>query len=580
MRYSITAKTLSLTGLLLLLSISQPSTQLSAAPLPDTGSILRDQQQSQQQPQGQFRAPEQEKEPLLNTGSNVQVVVKGFAFSGYEGLVTEAELQQAVAGSIGKSLTFNELNSLTDKVTALFKAKGWLQARAYLPPQDITSGIIRVAIAQVKSDGNLTIKRDKSARISPDYLHGIGILPLHAGKPIKEKELERSVLLMNDLPGVSAKASLVPGSEPGTSGVDVAVTEGRLFSGMLYGDNQGNRYIGAWRGTALVSVNDPLRRGDQLTLLLTEASGLAQGRIGYSFPIAFSGARANLSYTGMRYELGRELAPLQYKGNSNSIDAGISYPTLRTRNANVTTSFSYGYRGLIDTQADVNIHDKQINNATLMVSGDRYDQLLGGGYTSYNASITTGSLHESSDLTAEYAKANLTEGSYTRFNVALARLQHLSERFNLNISGSAQMAAGGNLDSSEKFTLGGPNGLRAYPIGEAAGDEGQLVSAEIRYALPLAAKSGNLQLIGFYDAGHITINNERYPGDLSTATGRNDYWLLGAGAGLNYAYSGRFSVRGIWAHVIGDNAGRSTAGNNSDGLNDRSRFWLQSTFSF
>ncbi len=570
---------MSLTGLLLLLSLSQPSIKLSAVTIPDAGSILRDQQQSQKQPQGQLHAPEKEKELLLNTGSNVQVVVKGFTFSGYEGLITEAELQQVVAGFIGKSLTFNELNSLTDKVTALLKGNGWLQARAYLPPQDITSGIIRIAIAQVKSDGNLTIRPDKSTRISPDYLHGIGILPLHAGKPIKEKELERSVLLMNDLPGVSAKASLVPGSEPGTSGVDVAVTEGRLFSGMLYGDNQGNRYIGAWRGTALVSVNDPLRHGDQLTLLLTEASGLAQGRIGYSFPIAVSGVRANLSYTGMGYELGRELAPLHYKGNSNSIDAGVSYPMLRTRNANVITSFSYGYRGLIDTQADVNIHDKQINNATLIVSGDRYDKLYGGGYTSYNASLTIGSLHESSDLMAEYARTNLTEGSYTRFNVALARLQHLTERVNLNISGSAQMTAG-NLDSSEKFTLGGPNGLRAYPIGEAAGDEGLLVSTEIRYALPLDAKSGNLQLIGFYDAGHITINNERYPGDLSTATGRNDYWLLGAGAGLNYAYSGRFSVRGIWAHVIGDNAGRSTAGNNSDGLKDRSRFWLQSTFLF
>ena len=497
---------MSLTGLLLLLSLSQPSIQLSAAPVPDAGSILRDQQQSQKQPQVQLPVSEKAKEPLLNTDSNVKVVVKGFTFSGYEGLVTEAELQAVVAGSIDKSLTFEDLNALTDKITALFKEKGWLQARAFLPPQDITSGIIRIAIAQVKSDGNLTIKRDKSARICPDFLHRIGILSLHAGKPIKELDLERSVLLMNDLPGVTAKAFLVPGSEPGTSGVDVAVTEGRLFSATLWGDNQGNRYVGTWRGSAMVSVNDPFRHGDQLTLLLTEASGLAQGRVGYSFPIMFNGIRANLSYTGMRYELGRELAPLQYKGNSNSIDAGISYPMLRTRNANVTTSFSYGYRGLIDTQADINIHDKRINNATLMVSGDRYDKLYGGGYTSYNASITTGSLHESSDLTAEYARTNLTEGSYTRFNAGLARLQHISERVNVNLSGSAQKAVG-NLDSSEKFTLGGPNGLRAYPIGEAAGDEGQLVSAEIRYALPLAAKSGNLQLIGFYEAGHITVNN-------------------------------------------------------------------------
>ncbi len=576
MRHSIT---ISLTGLLLLLSLSQSALQLSAAPIPDAGSILRDQQQSQKELQRQLPAPESAKEPVSQAGSTVQVVVRGFSFSGYDGLATEAELQGVVAGFIGKSLSFGELNGLTDQVTARLKTKGYLQARAYLPQQDITSGIIIIAISQVKSDGTLTIKRDESARILPDFLHRIAQTPLHAGKPIKELELERAVLLINDLPGVSAKASLVGGSATGTSGVEIAVKEGALFSGILYGDNEGNRYVGTWRGNAMVSVNDPLHHGDQLTLLLTEASGLAQGRVGYSFPIAFDGLRANLACTGMRYELGGDLAALHYKGDSNSIDAGLSYPVLRTRNANLTTRASYGYRGLIDSQADVNIHDKQINNATVIVNGDRYDKLYGGGYTSYSVSITTGSMHELSALTVEDARTNRTEGGYTRFNFGLARLQRLSGHVNLNLSGSAQMAIG-NLDSSEKFSLGGPNGLRAYPLGEASGDQGLLLSAELRYALPLEAKQGTLQLIGFYDAGHIIINNERYAGDISNATGRNDYWLFGAGAGLNYAYSGQLSVRATLAHVIGANAGRSSDGNNSDGLNDKTRFWVQSIFSF
>lgn len=579
MQHTITSKALSLTGLLLILSLSQPALQLSAAPIPDTGSILRDQQQSQKELQRQLPAPESAKEPVSQAASTVQVVVKGFTFSGYEELATEAELQGTVEGFIGKSLAFGELNSLTDKVTALLKKKGYMQARAYLPQQDITSGIIKIAISQVKSDGNLFIKRNKNARICPDFLHRIAESPLHAGKPIKEQELERAVLLINDLPGVSAKASLVAGKETGTSGVDLAVSEGRLFSGMLYGDNQGNRFVGEWRGSVMVSLNDPLRHGDQLTTLLTESSGMAQGRVGYSIPIAFDGLRANLAYTGMRYELGEGFASLHYKGNSNSIDTGLSYPVLRTRNANVTTSASYGYRGIIDSLADVNVHDKTVNNATFTVSGDRYDKLLSGGYTSYSASLTTGTMHESNALTAADALINHTEGGYTRFNFSLARLQRLSEKMNINLSGSAQLSSN-NLDSSEKFSLGGPNSLRAYPIGEASGDKGQLLSTELRYALPLEAKQGTLELIGFCDAGHITVNNERYTGDLSNATNSNDYWLFGAGAGLNYSYSGSLSLRATWAHVLGDNAGRDTVGNNSDGFNNKNRFWLQSIFSF
>ena len=33
-----------------------------------------------------------------------------------------------------------------------------------------------------------------------------------------------------------------------------------------------------------------------------------------------------------------------------------------------------------------------------------------------------------------------------------------------------------NLDSSEKFTLGGIGGVEAYPSGEASGDEGRKIS--------------------------------------------------------------------------------------------------------
>ena len=357
--------------------------------------------------------------------------------------------------------------------------------------------------------------------------------------------------------------------------LEIAVTEAPLFSVNLWGDNYGNRYTGALRGNTMVSINDPLNYGDQMTLLLTEASGLAQGRVGYSFPVASDGIRGNLAYTGMRYELGHELASLQYKGTSNSIDAGFSYPLLRSRNANLTTLLSYGFRSLIDTKSEIDIRNKQINNATFGASGDRYDQLFGGGYTSYNASVTTGKLHES---VADAALTG-TEGSYTRFNAALTRLQKLNEHVNIVVSGSAQIA-GSNLDSSEKFTLGGPNGVRAYPVGEASGDQGQLINADLRYALPLAANWGTLQLIGFYDAGHITLNKNRFPGDISNATNRNDYWLQGIGVGLNYSYSTRVSLRATWAHVIGDNPGRSTAGNNSDGQNSNNRFWLQGIFSF
>ena len=559
--------------LLLLLLLSHPVAQVSAAPIPDAGSILRDQKQSLPQPKT-LTLPEEKKTETAKDDVAITVAVKGFSFGGYEGVATEAELQAIVAVSTGKNLSFAELNALVDKITESFRKKGVYQARAYLPAQDITSGNIHITVIQVKSDGTLSLRRDRSVRIRDRVLRGFFKSIVRNDQPVNEHDLERSLLLINDIPGVSSKASLLPGTETGKSGLEVTVTEGPLFSGSLWGDNQGNRYSGELRGNAMLSCNDPFHYGDQISMFLTDASGLTQGRVGYTFPLPVQGIRGNLSWSGMHYQLGSELASLKYAGRSNSIDAGLSYPLLRTRRANLTASLTYGFRSLIDTQSDTDIRNKQINTVSFQAAGDRYDQFLGGGYTSYSVGVTTGKLHES------IADISLTgaEGGYTHFNGSLGRMQRLSDRFTFNISGSGQMALG-NLDSSEKFSLGGPNGVRAYPGGEASGDEGQLINAECRYTLPVAQKWGSFQLSGFYDTGHITLTRNRFTGDVSNVTGLNDYWLQGAGIGLNYTYS-RYSLRALWARVIGDNPGRSSAGNNSDGQSTTDRFWLQGTFSF
>jgi hemolysin activation/secretion protein len=89
------------------------------------------------------------------------------------------------------------------------------------------------------------------------------------------------------------------------------------------------------------------------------------------------------------------------------------------------------------------------------------------------------------------------------------------------VSLSGQIA-GKNLDSSEQFALGGPNGVRAYPQGEGIGDEGYLANLELRHGL-----TNNLQALLFYDVGSTTVNRDVF-GPPSANT-RN---LAGAGVGL------------------------------------------------
>jgi hemolysin activation/secretion protein len=125
-------------------------------------------------------------------------------------------------------------------------------------------------------------------------------------------------------------------------------------------------------------------------------------------------------------------------------------------------------------------------------------------------------------------KSAKTDGSFDKFNLDLARIQSLSSSLTLYGRFSAQMARK-NLDSSEDFGLGGANGVRAYPSGEAYGDEGWLTQIELRYSV------GPYAPFVFYDVGDITTNAKPWQDAVA-----NERKLAGAGFGLRYQ-------RGPWS---------------------------------
>ena len=122
--------------------------------------------------------------------------------------------------------------------------------------------------------------------------------------------------------------------------------------------------------------------------------------------------------------------------------------------------------------------------------------------------------------------------------------------------------------------------MRAYPTGEGSGDIGGIITTELRYSLPLPTKLGSYQLTGFYDAGHITLHETVWPNSVNNSTGKNSYWLQGAGIGLNVSTGSFLNIKATWAHTIGENPGRGLSGKDADGRSEQNRFWLQTMFYF
>lgn len=478
-----------------------------------------------------------EESRAVSADSSARVTVTRFEFSGNDSIDAQA-LAAELQGFTGREIGFEALTEAAARITRFYRSRGFLVARANLPAQDIAGGTVRLDIQEGRL-GMVSVEPAKNVRLDKEVARRFiaGLVP---GAVIREDEIERALLLLSDLPGISVRSVLRAGAQPGTADLVVRVTESPLAQARFGFDNQGNSYTGRNRLTVELSANDWLGLGEAWSAKgITSFEGLTAQTLGVSAPLGGSGLRAGLAYTNLLYKIGRDFAPLDASGEGESLGGFVAYPFLRGRQANLTGQLALEQKNYIDrvNQAGLDVK-KSSTLARLDIYGDWRDGVTGNpALTSYSLGLTRGRLSRDTMSDAAFdARAAQTAGNFNKLNWALSRLQALPGGFTLHASLSGQQASK-NLDSSEEFFLGGPNGVRAYPQGEGAGDEGWLSRLELRHGL---GRMGGFGVEGFlfYDAGRVRI--DKNPWDPAQVS--NHRSLQGAGLGLVFTRPRALSV--------------------------------------
>jgi hemolysin activation/secretion protein len=477
-------------------------------------------------------------------------------------LFPEASLIEAANIRPGSDLTLAELRNAAARIAAYYNVRGYILAQAYLPAQDVKDGSVTIAVVEGRY-GKIDLRN--RSHLSDGTARRV-LSGLDSGEPVANAPLERRLLLLSDIPGVRVTSTLAPGAEVGTSDLIVDITPGRRVTGSVEADNGGNRYTGAYRLGGTVYLNNFAGIGDQFSLrLLGSTGGLAYGRAAYQAPIG--NATVGAAFTHLRYTLGREFDVLDADGTADIFSVFGSYPLVRSRRLNLYALADLDYRLLEDRIGAVSSEsDKNIRAMTIGFSGDSRDDLGGGGWNVFSAGWTIGRLNLESP--AERAIDALTahsQGGYGKLQFSAARLQTVSGPLSFYGAVRGQLAFD-NLDSSEKMELGGAYGVRAYPEGEAYGDQGYIATLEARLLLSqwTGKLPGRLQLITFIDAGEIRFAHDPW------FTGSNHASRSGYGAGLVWAGPHGFTARASYARKLGD--APATSAPDKDG-----RFWFQIT---
>ena len=490
---------------------------------PNAGQVLRELQTPAPVLPSAVPAPRVEPAPAT-TGNSTKVLVKSINITGNQEIPT-SELIPLVSSLVGSEQSLSQLNAAARRITTYYRSRGFAVARALLPTQDITSGAVTITVIE----GRISSSRITNTSRLSDALVGSYIAELKPGDVIRSAQIDRGILLLQDTPGVAtSRATLQPGASVGTSELLIEVTPASMLSGSATLDNYGNRYTGEYRLGGNFALVSPLGLGDQLSFsALTAGPGLSFGRLAYQIPVGSDGLRLGAAYFDTRYKLGREFALLDAQGSAKSTSVFAAYPFIRSPLRNLSGTASYETKRLNDRVNSTNTTtDRKVGVTSLGLAGNLQDGWLGGGINTADLTFVMGSLNiASAGALAIDAASAQTNGSYSKAAYGFGRLQRISDTTQLLLSVNGQQASK-NLDSSEKFSLGGPTGVRAYPTGEATGDEGIKGTVEMRHSY-----NANLQVTAFYDFGTVRVNKTSFG-----AAASNSKNLAGAGFGVNATY--------------------------------------------
>jgi hemolysin activation/secretion protein len=420
--------------------------------------------------------------------------------------LAETEIQKVLEPFKNRNLTMGQLEEATRAVTTLYQKKGYVVAKAYLPKQSITEGVIVIRVL-VGSYAKPTSENESLVR---DWFINKSLgSNIEEGQPVRRSDLERAVLTIADMPGAAMPTiNIGAGQTPGTTEVFTQVPKGKRFGGYLMSDDMGSRYTGRLRFGAGVDVNSPFGLADKLSIyaLTTGTTGLVNYGVDYGFPLTPNGLRLTLGYSHVYYKLGEDFEDMDASGTADTFQGTFTYPLIRSSSQNLLLSVNVAHKIMGNNYAA--FEEKKEIDSTLGKVGavhESWTTLFGKPvYTRLGAYVTGGDLYVSPG-----DDSRNTKGWFSYGNLEFLSNVSLTDRWSLSVSGTGQKSFGKNLDSSEQIIVSGLKGVKAYRE-TVSGDNGYAVNAELKYKLPSILKWDHA-LGGFVDYGEWNYEKKPFP---------------------------------------------------------------------
>ena len=505
--------------------------------------------------------PSTESAAAPTANAPAQFTFKGFQFEGNT-VYSSSSLSRLIAKQVPVVKELSDIQSAAQVVANRYQEDGVL-ARVDLLPQDLTEGIVTITITEGKFSG-ARMESANSAKLPPDLLTRMVEKAQPVGEAVWLRNMDRATMLLNEVPGVQANVRLSTGQGEGQTEALVQVRDKNPWDGQLTLDNTGSVSTGISRFSSQFNRYGMFGRADVGSLQYMHSQGLDYLRLGYNEPLGYGGARWGLNTEYTHYAvISDSYDSLDLHGPSNSLSLYVSQPWIRRRDLSSDWLVTAEHKNFTNISS-FSASQYKLDNLSATVSMTSQDSLWRGGENNASLQLQRGFVY--------YDTTNSLDGGFTKWRLNMSRKNKIKDSQALLLSYQRQWA-NRNLDSSEKFSIGGASSVRAYPGGETSGSEASLFSAEWQHDLQWNKQP--YKLSAFYDLG--SVNKYKYN---DSGVANNSYSLQGVGLWIGTSIPNRWGQsqwRATWSHRLGSNPAALSTGSDADGTYYLNRFWLSAS---
>jgi hemolysin activation/secretion protein len=409
---------------------------------------------------------------------------------------------------VGTEISLRELSVIAAAITVRYRNDGYVLSRALVPAQDITDGkvyiqVLEGVIDEVVIEGDVDrpgLWRDHAER-------------LKRSTPLRASDLERTVLLLNDLPGASTRA-ILSASDNGLGASKLTlVPSPSAFSIYLDSNNRGTRFLGPSQGEFGFSAYSMFGLYESTTVRVNQTynEDLSLFALDHSEVLCACGTRVVLSGSYLTTEPGSVLSDFDVDGESYSGAVAVLHPFIRSRGMNLTTFGRFDFLNSKNDIAKLSLSNDKVRALRAGVTFDATDRYQGVNLALLELSQGL-PIFDASESDSSSASRPGAGGTFTRLYGRAQRLQRVGPGLNLFVRAAGQYAFH-RLLAPEQFSFGGDDFGRGYDAAELIGDHGISTLAEIQWGRTLGYPVlEGLQLFTSFDYGVIWRRDGGQPG--------------------------------------------------------------------